>query len=295
MGMLSEIFQKPKPVIGKVQLLALPGAPNWEGHWDDLFTRAEQEATALATGGVDALLVENQHDFPHSPGRIDMAGAIAMAMVVRRIKNFTQLPIGLSVLQNDPETALAVAVNTDALFMRMPLVSGALITESGVIQSKLNELLHYKNRLKTELPFILTDVSLNHLVPERADAEPAHDVESLNLEHLTQAGRLFARQAVAGGLVVSDAELAVDQLDAFRQAVALPVFVQNDRAETLDEQDAYYTRSDGMILNQGTRKRSATNSTGIPSIDMTRVEAIVNRLKKIKSVTEMDPDIFLSR
>lgn len=295
MGMLAEIFQKPKPVIGKVQLLPLPGSPNWDGHWDHLYTRAEQEATALATGGVDALLIENFHDSPHSPGRIDMAAAVALAMIVRRIKNFTQLPVGLSVLQNDPETALAVAVNADVLFMRMPLVSGALITESGVIQSKLNELLHYKNRLKTELPFILSDVSLSHLVPEQPGGEAAHDIEELNLQHLVQVGKLFARQPVTGGLIVSDADLAVEQLPQFQAETGLPVFVENRQAESLDAREAYYGASDGLILEAGVRKRGSEASPVPPTIDLTRVEAIVNRLKKIKSVTEMDPDIFLSR
>src|SRR6476659_584365 len=101
MAMLAEIFKKPKPIIGKIQLLALPGAPGWDGQWDVLTARAEQEATALATGGVDGLIIENFHDTPYTTGRMDTAGSIAMAMLTRRIKQFTSLPIGISVLQND--------------------------------------------------------------------------------------------------------------------------------------------------------------------------------------------------
>ena len=292
--MLAETFQKPKPIIGKVQLLALPGSPGWGGHWEELVTRAEQEATALATGGVDALLIENTHDAPFSEARTDVAGAIAMAMIIRRIRNFTQLPVGVTVLQNDPETALAIALNTDVAFIRMPLITGALISESGVVQSKLNELLHYKSRLKTSLPLILADVSASHLVPERPGQEPAHDIDELNLEHLLNVAMLAHKQGIAGGLILNDAELPAEQIADFKAQLPLSVFVENRQAPKEDVM-AYYEEADGLILDSGIRKQGGKTPGILPTIDMTRVEETVNRLKGVKSVTEMDPDIFLKR
>src|SRR5262249_11393477 len=113
--MLAEIFKKPKTdsrsvtneicaplILGKVQLLGLPGAPGWTGDWEALAMRAEQEATALATAGVSGLIIENTHDVPHPQHRMDVAGAIAMALLLNRVKQFTGLPIGISVLFNDP-------------------------------------------------------------------------------------------------------------------------------------------------------------------------------------------------
>ncbi|MBY0402941.1 MAG: phosphorybosylanthranilate isomerase, partial [Cyanobacteria bacterium] len=89
--MLSEIFQKPKPILGTVQLLPLPGSTSWNGRMEQVMGRAEQEATALASGGVDGLLLENSYDAPHRLDRIDTAAAIAMALIAKRMVQFTKI------------------------------------------------------------------------------------------------------------------------------------------------------------------------------------------------------------
>lgn len=290
MAMLSEIFQKPKPILGRIQLLALPGSPNWEGEWEALTSRAEQEATALATGGVDGLILENFHDTPYTRGRMDVAGAIAMAMLARKLKQFTNLPIGISVLRNDPETALAIALNTNADFIRLPLLSGALITESGVINSRMNELLHYKNQLKAELPPLLVDVSLQHLAPA---AKLATLDYSQTLTHLIQIANDIPESCKPAGLIVSDQVVKPEWVQAFKTQTSWPVLIEHQSKGL--EPDLHFEQADGIILETDIRKASALQPGLSPTIDMTRVEEIVNRLRGVKSVSEMDPDIFLKR
>lgn len=288
--MLSEIFQKPKPILGRIQLLALPGSPNWEGEWASLTARAEQEATALATGGVDGLILENFHDTPYTRGRMDVAGAIAMAMLTRKIKQFTNLPIGISVLRNDPETALAIALNTQADFIRLPLLSGALITESGVINSRMNELLHYKNQLKADLPPLLADISLRHLAPAAKLAMLDH---AQTLTHLLQLAADIPEACKPASLIIADQVLEPIDLASFKTQIQLPVLVEHHCVGT--NPDAHFEQADGLILEADIRKSSALQPGLPPTIDMTRVEEIVNRLRGVKSVFEMDPDIFLQR
>lgn len=48
-----------KPVIGVVHLLPLPTSARWGGNLKAVMERAEQEATALAAGGVDGIIIEN--------------------------------------------------------------------------------------------------------------------------------------------------------------------------------------------------------------------------------------------
>lgn len=290
MAMLSEIFQKPKPILGRIQLLALPGSPNWEGEWETLTSRAEQEATALATGGVDGLILENFHDTPYTRGRMDVAGAVAMAMLARKLKQFTNLPIGISVLRNDPETALAIALNTNADFIRLPLLSGALITESGVINSRMNELLHYKNQLKAELPPLLVDVSLQHLAPAAKLATLDH---AQTLTHLIQIANDIPEACQPAGLIVSDQVMKPEWIQAFKTQTSWPVLIENQSKGL--EPDLHFEQADGIILEADIRKASALQPGLPPTIDMTRVEEIVNRLRGVKSVSEMDPDIFLKR
>ncbi|CCQ68994.1 photosystem I biogenesis protein BtpA [Crocosphaera watsonii WH 0402] len=56
---LTQIFNTTNPVIGVVHLLPLPTSPRWGGSLNAVIERAEQEATALAAGGVDGIIVEN--------------------------------------------------------------------------------------------------------------------------------------------------------------------------------------------------------------------------------------------
>lgn len=288
--MLADVFKKDKPILGKVALGALPGAPGWEGHWEDLIMRAEQEATALATGGVDGLILENTFDVPYTAGPIDVAGAIALAMLARRIRQFTHLPIGISVLQNDPDTALAVAVNVDAAFIRMPILSGALLTESGVIQGRMNELTHYKNKLKTELPLLLVDVSANHFLPGTGlQSRQQTDTQA----HLSALLRHLAEQKIPVAAIIPDDGLSPEELAALKAEAACPLLIENrhNAADAL----AYFKAADGMILDADIRKNGPEQGGMPPTIDMSRVEELVNILREVVPVTEMDPDVFLKR
>ena len=285
--MLSEIFKKPKPILGKIQLLALPGAPGWDGHWETLITRAEQEATALATGGVDGLILENFHDTPYTAGRMDPAGAIAMALLARRLKQFTDLPIGISVLRNDPETALAIAMNADADFIRLSVVTGALMTDSGVINSRLNELLHYKNHLKAELPLLLVDVTTAHLSAKGSTAS------GQGLAHLADIAAQIPGLQEKLALVLSDRDISPQELATFKGTTAYPVILEHQICP--HSVDAYFEIADGLILDVDTRKKSVMHPELPPTIDMARIESVVNRLRGVMNLSHLDPDIFLNR
>ncbi len=56
---LKQIFKTNNPIIGVVHLLPLPTSPRWQGKLERVIARAEQEATALAAGGVDGIIIEN--------------------------------------------------------------------------------------------------------------------------------------------------------------------------------------------------------------------------------------------
>lgn len=268
--------------------MALPGSPDWDGNWDSLTARAEQEATALATGGVDGLILENFHDTPFSRGRMDVAGAIAMALLTRRLKQFTNLPIGISVLRNDPETALAIALNTGADFLRLSVLSGALITESGVINSRLNALLHYKNRLKVDLPPLMVNISPQHLA---VGMPSTPNPEEQKLNYLLQVAEALPQTIQRLSLVISDQAISPEMLPVFRAQVPFPLLVEHQNP--LGTPDGWFEQADGLILEACIRKASAMQPHLPPTIDMPKVEEMVNRLRGIKSVAEMDPDLFL--
>jgi predicted TIM-barrel enzyme len=61
---LKQIFKTPNPIIGVVHLQPLPTSPRWSGNLKAIIGRAEQEATALASGGANGIIVENFFDAP---------------------------------------------------------------------------------------------------------------------------------------------------------------------------------------------------------------------------------------
>jgi hypothetical protein len=94
-------------------------------------------------------------------------------------------------------------------------------------------------------------------------------------------------------LILSDEDIAPDDLQAFRAESPWEILIENKiRPQDID---TYFDHADGLILDAEIRRTSALQTGPFPTIDMTRVEELINRLRKIVPVTEMDPDIFLRR
>jgi membrane complex biogenesis BtpA family protein len=126
--------------------------------------RAEQEATALASGGVDGLIVENFFDAPFTKNQVDPAVVSAMTVVVQRIQNLVTLPVGLNVLRNDGKSALAIAACVRAQFIRVNVLTGVMATDQGLIEGEAHQLLRYRRELGTDVK-IFADVLVKHARP----------------------------------------------------------------------------------------------------------------------------------
>ena len=116
---LQQIFSTSVPIIGVVHLLPLPTSPRWGGNLKAVIDRAEQEAAALAAGGVDGLMIENFFDAPFTKDCVDPAIVSAMSLVVQRVMNLVPLPVGINVLRNDACSAMAIATCVGAQFIRV--------------------------------------------------------------------------------------------------------------------------------------------------------------------------------
>ena len=161
---LKQIFQTDNPVIGVVHLSPLPTSARWQGKLQEVIARAEQEATALAAGGVDGIIIENFFDAPFTKDCVDPAVVSAMTLVVDRLKGMVMLPIGINVLRNDARSAMAIATCTQAQFIRVNVLTGVMATDQGLIEGKANELLRYRRELGSKVA-ILADVLVKHARP----------------------------------------------------------------------------------------------------------------------------------
>ena len=161
---LKQLFKNPNPIIGVVHLLPLPTSPRWGGSLKAVIDRAEQEATALASGGVDGIIVENFFDAPFTKSQVDPSVVSAMTLVIHRLMNLVTLPIGINVLRNDGQSALAIATVVKAQFIRVNVLTGVMATDQGLIEGQAHQLLRYRRELGSTVK-ILADVLVKHARP----------------------------------------------------------------------------------------------------------------------------------
>jgi len=169
-----------------VHLLPLPGSPRF-GHDVDpqaaialVLEAALADAKALADGGVDAILVENFGDAPFFPGSVTPITVAAMTRVITAIRSTIpdQIPLGVNVLRNDGLSALAIAHACGCQFIRVNVLTGARVTDQGVIQGIAHDLLRQRTTLRARNIRILADVDVKHSAPlaERPLEEEVKDL-----------------------------------------------------------------------------------------------------------------------
>ena len=186
---LTEVFNTGNPVIGVLHLLPLPTSPRWQGDLQAVVDRAEQEATALASGGVHGIIVENFFDAPFTKGSVDPAVVSAMGLVVQRLQTLVTVPIGVNVLRNDARSALAIATCTGAAFIRVNVLTGVMATDQGLIEGCAHDLLRYRKELGSSVK-ILADVLVKHARP-------------LGSPNLTTAVQETIHRGLADGIILS--------------------------------------------------------------------------------------------
>ena len=128
-----------------------------------MIQRAVADATAMASGGVDAIIVENLGDAPFVAHTVAPYTVAAMTRVVRAIMDLN-VPIGVNLLRNDAIGALSVAAATDAQFVRVNVHSGVMVSDQGILNGRARETLLERNRLGADVT-IVADVHVKHAVP----------------------------------------------------------------------------------------------------------------------------------
>ncbi|HEV2296632.1 MAG TPA: BtpA/SgcQ family protein [Tepidisphaeraceae bacterium] len=154
-----------KVVVGMVHLLALPGSPRFGGDISAIRDAAVRDAEALAAGGVHGIMVENFGDVPFYPGRVPVAVVAHMTAIVAEIRRRVELPLGINVLRNDGQSALAVAHAAGASFIRINVLCGARVTDQGIVQGIAHELLRERVHLGAADVKIFADVDVKHSAP----------------------------------------------------------------------------------------------------------------------------------
>ncbi len=166
------------PVIGMIHLAPLPGAPGWEGDLAEVERAALADADALVEAGCGGALIENYHDVPFWPGMVPRATVAAMALLAGAVRRrHPRLPLGVNVLRNDADGALAVAVAAGAAFIRVNVHAGVMATDQGLVRGRAHRTLRTRRALGAAVG-ILADLRVKHAAPlaHRPVAEEAADL-----------------------------------------------------------------------------------------------------------------------
>jgi hypothetical protein len=161
-----------------VHLPPLPGSPGYRGEpLEEISRFALREAGALREGGVDAVLVENFHDYPYPTGKVPAPTLIAMAVVAHRVKEAVDLPVGVNLLFNDAEDELYLAWCLGLDFIRVEGFVDLLLSDVGPLLPAAPGLMRLRRALNAEGVAILADVQgkYTHALPARDLADSARD------------------------------------------------------------------------------------------------------------------------
>ena len=121
-----------RPIVGMVQLPALPGSSRYQGgRLDDVLETARAETRSLVAVGVDALIIQNLGDLPvdHSATPAQVAW---MTRAAAQVAEEARVPVGLNFLENDVEAMFACASAANLDFVRIKVFVGVMITPSGM-------------------------------------------------------------------------------------------------------------------------------------------------------------------
>ncbi len=160
------LFGNKKFVIGVVHLLPLPGSPSYGGDIKQVFERALKDADELLQGGVDGIIVENLVDAPFTAGSVKPHVVAFMSLIASKIvERAKDRPVGVNVLRNDAMSALSIAYASGASFIRVNVLTGAMVTDQGIIQGNAYQLLRYRKLIGAEHIKIFADVLVKHAHP----------------------------------------------------------------------------------------------------------------------------------
>ncbi len=172
------LFGRGRTLIGVVHLAPLPGSPRASESLSRIRESAIADARAYFDHGADAVIVENFGDAPFHRDIAEEQVVAAMAVIGSDLKSLAKgKPVGVNVLRNAALSALAVAVGAELDFLRVNVLTGAAVTDQGIIEGRAAELLRRRRMLESDCR-ILADLRVKHATPMRTE-DVAVEVEEL--------------------------------------------------------------------------------------------------------------------
>lgn len=269
MKSLADVFPVPKPVIGMVHLWPLPGAPGYAGYgMRTIIEHALSDAEALLQGGVDGLIVENMWDLPYRVGTAVQPEAMtAQAVAAAEVVKNSKLPVGINVIHNGGVACLAIALAAGARFIRICILTGARVWDTGEFdQGCAADLLRKRKELHADEIHIFADVDKKHSVPF-----PGIDLRT----HIQWTEFYGADALIVSGRFTGEAP-DVEKLRAAKQLATRPVLIGS--GASAENVAAFLKFADGIIIGSSLKKDGKMENP----VDVKRVRALMDQVRPLR-------------
>ncbi len=227
-----------------IALRALPEAPLYDGDNQRIIDQALSDLEHYKRAGVDAVLLENDHDLPYAKGPVPEAALEMVEKVCRAVRAEWSGPMGLQLLEGANEDALNVAHATDLDFIRVEGFVYAHVGGAGIIDACAGPLMRQRAKLGATQIKVFPDIHKKHC---------AHAIKGdLDIALEARQVELF----LADGLVVTGRFTgeAADEADlrAVREASSLPILIGSGM--TPENVDQLVPLADAFIVGSTFRK-----------------------------------------
>ncbi len=267
---LAELFAVDKPIIGMVHLWPLPGAPGYAGYgMDTILDRAQRDAEALLGGGVDGLIVENMWDLPYYVGSgVQIEAVTAHAVAAKMIAAMADVPVGVNVIHNGWQAELAIAVAAGLDFIRVCILTGARLWDTGELDSGCAaDLLRRRKELGAENLKLFADVDKKHSLPF-----PALDLET----HIEWTEFYRADALIISGRMTGDAP-PLDKVRRAREAATRPILMGS--GTTAGNISEFLRYADGAIVGSSLKLDGVAENP----VDIERVRRYMAAVREVRS------------
>lgn len=211
-----EIINIEKQVIGALHFSPMIGYDGYKDY-NKILYKAKGDLEAFEKGGVDAVILENNYNFPHQATREKNEAVKMMTSLVRDLMRSSGLPFGISVLFNDYASALRIAKETGGRFVRVPVFVDSVNTIFGRIYAEPEKVIETRRTLCADDIKIYADIQVKH-------AE-MFDISKTIEQSALEAAVNGADGLIITGKVTGDAPKIYDLKKSKELTTSLPIII----------------------------------------------------------------------
>lgn len=242
-GIIKSLFNVKRALIGVVHLQALPGTPANKLDVAAIKSIAVEEAGIYQEAGFHGILIENTHDRPYLKSAVGPEIVAAMSVVAAEVRGAVSLPLGVQVLAGANSSALAVALASDASFVRVEGFVFAHVADEGLIEASAGNLLRYRRAIGADHIRVFADVKKKH---------SAHAITAdVDIVETAKAAEFFSVDGVIVSGLATGQRADPSEVTAVADAVSVPTLVGSGiTAENIE----LYSKADALIVGSSIKE-----------------------------------------